>query len=113
MTVIVRADLHSHLGPGGKNPGFDESMNLFHDKLGDGGIVVIANFADDRGRGRYGEFINQSGGDYLRIFLAGKRVTYVPEVGMWVIGGQEIQTNNGHLLAIGTRYGSIVKTTET
>jgi hypothetical protein len=76
-----------------------------------GGIVVIANFFDDRGRGRYGEFINQRGID--RIFVAGKRATYVPEVRMWVVGAQEIQAKDGHLLAIGTKYGSIVKTTET
>jgi hypothetical protein len=44
MVITVKADLHTHLGPGGKNLGFDESMNLFHDKLGDGGYSCYCKF---------------------------------------------------------------------
>ncbi len=114
METEVEADLHTHLGPGGKNPGFDESMDLFHEKLGDGGIVVIANFADDSGHGRFEEFVEQGGGKYERVPIGDKRAYYVPPpIGMLIIKGQEIQAKDGHLLAIAMPYREVIKTTET
>jgi len=105
---MAKADLHNHLGSQGKNPGFDETINLAYNKLGNGGIFGIANSDDFR----YENFINQKGGKYERVPLleSDKRMIYVPDKNILVVKCQEMFTKQGHVLATAMPYKENVNT---
>ncbi len=109
--TMIKADLHNHLGKNGANPGFDETIDIFHGNLGPNSIFGIANSNDYR----YEDFIEQSGGKYNREHIGDdKRAVYVPEKKILVVKDQEMFTKKGHVLAIAMPYGrNNVETTDT
>ena len=100
----MKLDIHNHLGSNGANPGFDETIDLVHSRLGDNSAFGIANSDDFR----YENFIEQKG-KYERIYLDNGRAVYVPEKKVLVIKTQEMFTKQGHILAIATPYHKNVK----
>jgi hypothetical protein len=106
-TITWKADLHNHLGSHGSNPGFDETIDMIHSTLGDYCMFGIAN-SDDK---RYERFITQRGKYERAIFKRNlKDAVYVPEKKCLVIKCQEMFTEEGHILAIGTPFGYNIKT---
>jgi hypothetical protein len=103
---MIKADLHNHLGSNGKNPGFDETIDLVHNKLGPNSAFGIAD-SDDY---RYEQFVEQEKGRYHREYITNGRAVYVPEKEVLVVKCQEMFTKEGHILAIAMPYGKIVKT---
>jgi len=101
----MKADLHNHLGSNGANPGFDETIDLVYNKLGPNSAFGIADSDDFR----YESFIEQKG-EYERYGIEKNRAVYVPEKKVLVVKCQEMFTKEGHILAIATPYGKIVKT---
>jgi len=100
----IKIDLHNHLGRGGKNPGFDKTIDLAHSKLGYGGVFGICN--DGPTDKRYEKFVNQKGGKYKRIFIdIDKSCVYVPEKEISVVKVEEIEPKAGHFLAVGMPSG--------
>lgn len=108
----IKADLHNHLGKNGRNPGFDETIDLVHFKLGDGGIFGICN--DGHTDFRYEDFINQGGGKYNRVELdKDKKVIYVPEKKISVVGVEEVESKQGHFIVVGMPQNKKIQTTKT
>ncbi len=107
---MVRADLHNHLGRNGDNPGFDETIDIAHPRLGNGGIFGIAN-SDDY---RYEAFVQQKGGKYNRVNRIndkGYRVAvYVPEKDILVVKCQEMFTDKADVLAIAMPHNLNIST---
>jgi hypothetical protein len=101
---MIRADLHNHLGRDGANPGFDETINIAHSRLGNGGIIGIAN-SDDY---RFEKFVSQRG-KYSRTTID-NRAVYVHEKDMWVVKCQEMFTEKGDILAVAMPKSVNVKT---
>ena len=101
----MKADLHNHLGTNGANPGFDETIDLVHNKLGHYSMFGIVNSDDSR----YERFVEQRG-KYDRQIIDGGKAVYVPKRGVLVVKCQEMFTKEGHILAIATPYGKNVKT---
>lgn len=96
----VKTDLHNHLGKNGKNPGFDETIDLVHSRLGEGGIFGICN--DGYVDFRYEEFVNQSGGKYERVKLdEDGRVIWVREKDIHIVGVEEVESKQGHFIVAG------------
>lgn len=91
-----KVDIHNHLGRNGDNPGFDETIDIVHRRLGDGGVFGIAN-SDDY---RFEIFVSQGGGRYNRVPVSDGRAFHVPEKDMLVVKCQEMFTEKGHVLAI-------------
>ncbi len=109
---MAKADLHNHLGSQGKNPGFDETIDLAYNRLGNGGIFGIADSDDFR----YENFVSQKGGRYERVPLleeSDKRMIYVPEKNITVVKCQEMFTKQGHVLAVAMPYRNNVTIKDT
>jgi hypothetical protein len=102
---MIKADLHNHLGRNGDNPGFDQTIDIAHLRLGNGGIFGVANFDNNT----YEKFVEQKGGKYNRWGLISddsREVgVYVPEKGILVLKCQEIPTDRGEVLAIAMPHG--------
>jgi len=105
---IHKADIHNHLGRNGANPGFDETIDIAHARLGNGGIFGIANSDDFR----YEKFVEQKGGKYKRITVSDKIGVYVPEKQMFVVKCQEVFSKQGHILAIAMPHGKNIASKE-
>jgi hypothetical protein len=101
----MKADLHNHLGSNGANPGFDETIDFVHKTLGHYSMFGIAD-SDDL---RYERFVEQEG-KYEREIINEGRAIYVPKRGVLAVKCQEMFTKEGHILAIATPYGKLVKT---
>ena len=98
--MIVKADLHNHLRTRSDMHGlFNPAIDKTKKRLGAGGILGVVNF-DDR---RYEDFVSQKGG-YEREKI-GRNAIYVPEKDILVVKGQEVPTQDGHILVIGLNYG--------
>lgn len=96
----MKIDLHNHLGRNGKNPGFDETIDIVHKRLGDNSAFGICNCT--AGDYRYENFANQKGGKYSRNWIdKEKRILYVPEKQIYVLGCEEVQSKQGHLVVAG------------
>lgn len=97
---MPKIDLHNHLGPDGANPGFDETIDIVHKKLGEGGIFGICN--DGPEDWRYENFINQPGGKYDRDPLTyDKGVFWIPQKDIYVVGVEEVEPKEGSFIAVG------------
>lgn len=96
----MKVDLHNHLGVNGKNPGFDETINIVHKRLGNNSAFGICN--DGYSDFRYENFANQKGGKYSRNWIdREKRILYVPEKMLYVMGVEEVESKQGHFLVAG------------
>ena len=91
--MTYKADLHNHLATFEHMPNFNKTLDIASKKLGKGGILGLVNGKDNR----YEKFISQKG--YERQDF--KNCIYVPEKDILVVKGQEVFTNQGHLLAYG------------
>lgn len=101
--MIVKADLHNHLRTRSDMYGlFNPAIDKAKKRLGARGILGVVNF-DDR---RYEDFVDQRGYDREKI---GRNAIYVPEKDILVVKGQEVPTNDGHILVIGLNYGVHLK----
>lgn len=98
MKTGRKADLHNHLRTrvGLKRGDFNRTLDIASIRLGPGALLGITNFADDK---RYEIFLGLPG--YERIELQEKTALYVPQKHVFVVKGQEIPTNQGHLLVLG------------
>ena len=98
MSRKVNADLHNHLRTWtwtGKKD-FDRAVKAAFKRLGSGGVLGITNFADTRyelytrqPRRHFGD----NKGNAIHVIE--------PERDLLVVKGQEVQTNQGHLLILG------------
>ena len=87
---MIKIDLHNHLGKNGKNPGFDQTIDIAHKQLGNNGVFGICN--DGPVDYRYQEFTTQGGGKYDRVWLGeDKRALFVPQKQIYVVGVKEIE----------------------
>jgi hypothetical protein len=95
----MKADLHNHLGRNGANPGFDETIDLVYNKLGENFAFGICNSTPTDYR--FENFVNQKG-KYERVWLDDeKRFLLVPEKQIYVVGAEEVGTKQGHLVVAG------------
>ena len=92
-----KTSLHNHLGRNGRNPGFDETIDIVYNALGSRGIFGIGNCNDIR----YEDFINQRG-RYERKFIGNGDpkenhiAVYVPDKEIMIVRGQEVFSDKGH-----------------
>lgn len=94
----VKADLHNHLRTSSrfKQTDFNKAINIAEKRLGKGGILGLVNFEDKR----YERFIGLKG--YDRVYLgSNKNAIFVPEKSIVVLKGQEVPTQNSHILVLG------------
>jgi hypothetical protein len=93
----VNADLHNHFSTF-ENIGdcFNKAINRAKRNLKENGIFAVIN-AQDKGLGRYETFLGLRG--YKRVDLGNS--LYVPEQEIYVIKGQEVFTQGGHILVLG------------
>lgn len=91
----VRADLHNHLRTFSTMKNFNGYIDCTLNFLGKGGILGVVNFSD----ARYEEFVSLKG--YERVKVGNGNAYYVPKKDILIVKGQEIETDDGHLLAIG------------
>ena len=97
---MIKVDLHNHLGKNGANPGFDETIDFVHKRLGNLGVFGICN--DGPNDYRYQEFTSQGRGKYERVWIGDdKRVLFVPEKQIYVVGVEEVEPSQGHFLVVG------------
>ncbi len=94
----IKADFHNHFSTL-ENIGdniFDKSIRVAQKNLGIAGIFGVIN-AQDKGIGRYETFLEQ-GGNNVKDF---GNAFGVPNYGIYVIKGQEVFTQGGHILVLG------------
>ncbi len=95
----MKADLHNHLRTSSRldDKDFNKAIDIASQRLGVNGIFAMVNFSDDR----YERFIQLRG--YERIYVGeNSNGVYIPEKKLYVVKGQEIPTERGHLLILGT-----------
>lgn len=95
---VVKADLHSHLRTTSywQEGDFNRAVDVAQRRLGEGGIFGLVNFSDTR----YETFSGLTG--YDRDFVGeGKNAVYVPQKDIFIVRGQEVPTQQGHLLVLG------------
>jgi len=97
----IKADLHNHFSTL-ENIGeiFNQAMNIAQQNLGAEGIFGVIN-AQDKGSGRYETFLGQGGRKAENLGNA----FYVPDKGIYVVKGQEVFSEGGHILVLGLNYG--------
>lgn len=101
----VKADLHNHLNTSSNMKGlFNPAIDIASERLGSGGIFALVNFEDER----YEQFSEEKG--YERTDLG--NALYVPRKDILVIKGQEVPTQDGHLLVLGLEKGVRLKSGE-
>src|SRR3989344_1370623 len=94
----VKADLHNHLRTSSRSydVDFNRAIDIATRRLGDGAIFGVVNFADKR----YEHFTGLRG--YERVYVGEKNNgIYVPQQNVLVIKGQEVPTNECHILVFG------------
>ena len=97
-TRIVRADLHNHLRTSSywRRGDFNRAVDVAQRRLGAGGITGLINFSDKR----FETFAELPG--YERTFVGeSQNAIYVPQKDILIAKGQEIPTQQGHLLVLG------------
>ena len=99
---MVKADLHNHLRTSKRvlNGDFNRVIDIASAKLGEDSIIGIVNRSDRK----YEELVSQKG--YYREFIERNgSVVYIPEKKVYIIKGQEVQSNEGNLLVLGVPKG--------
>lgn len=96
-TRLVKADWHNHLRTGAdlSSLNFNEIIDLSKERGGPGAILGIVNFDDKH----YEQFAEKPG--YERIDLGNG--LYIPEKDVLAVKGEEVATNQGHLIILGLR----------
>ena len=97
----VKADLQNHLRTSSnlKQEDFNKAIDLARQRLGENGIFALVNFSDRR----YEHFIGFRG--YERVYARENRnAVYVPEKQVLIVKGQEVPTQQGHLLILGLGF---------
>lgn len=106
----MKIDLHNHLGRNGKNPGFDETINLVYNRLGNNSMFGITNCPS--GDYRFENFTKQKG-KYTHDWLdEEKRILFIPEKQIYIMGTEEVQTKQGHLLVAGMPSNKKIQKTD-
>ncbi len=101
---MMKADLHNHLGKNGANPGFDETIDIAYRRLGSNSMIGICDDGCDDYRRE--KFMNQSGGKYQRLWMNDKKsLMLVPEKMIYVVGVEEVEPKQGHIIVIGMPEG--------
>ena len=106
MTRKVKADLHNHLKSSSRldDSYFNLAIDIASERLGPGGTFGMINFDDKR----YERFIRSHG--YERVYVGENRnAVYVPEKDILIVKGQEVPTQQGHLLILGLGYDEHMK----
>ena len=106
MVGRIKADFHNHLRTSSnlQDEDFNQSIDLAHRRLGRGGAFGMINFSDTRYE-RFSEL-----GGYQRIYVGPqKNAIYIPEKDILVVKGQEVPTEQGHLLVLGLGYDQHIK----
>ena len=94
----VKADLHNHFRTSSNMDGlFDPAVNTIFRNLGIYSLIGLINFEDQR----YEKFIQQPG--YERQDLGNS--IYLPKLDILIVKGQEVPTQQGHLLVLGIEKG--------
>jgi hypothetical protein len=104
----IRADLHTHFGhtaDRAREYGFDRIVEHASEKLGEGGILGIADFFGNYGTHfHYGEFAQLESDKYEKVDLGNG--IYVPQKDLLVVRGEEIAVSHEgeecHLLVFGS-----------
>ena len=101
----VMASLHEHLRTSSRMKNFNRIVDKAKDRLGEGGIVGLINFNDER----YERFSELTG--YAREFIGKPHsaLRIVPG-DLLIVKGQEVPTQQGHVLIVGLPYGMQLKT---
>jgi len=91
----IKADLHNHLRTSSifRDEDFNKTIDIIYKKLGDRTILGMINFGDNR----YEKFSGLKGYDRQNLGNA----LYIPEKGILIIKGEEVPTEQGHLLVLG------------
>ncbi len=100
---MVKADLHNHLRTSSsfRDADFNRAVDLTRKKLGSGAVLGMINFADDR----YEDLVSRPGYERQNIGNA----VYVPDKEVLIVKGQEIPTQQGHLLVLGIEQNKHLK----
>ena len=101
----IRADLHNHFSTRSLVLDFDRVVERISRTLGPGGICGFVNFEDQR----YEAFSKHASGD--RIENLGNAL-YVLDKDLLIVKGQEVPTQQGHLLVLGLEEGTHLKSGE-
>jgi len=97
----IKADLHNHFSTF-ENIGivFNQAIDTAQKNLGADGIFGVIN-AQDQGLGRYETLLRQGKGKTEDLGNA----FYVPSKKIYVVKGQEVFTQGGHILVLGLNHG--------
>lgn len=97
----IKTDLHNHFSTF-ENIGnvFNQAIDIAQRNLGKDGMFGVIN-AQDKGIGRYETFLEQGGKKAEDL----KNAFYVPNKNIYVIKGQEVFTQGGHILVLGLKHG--------
>jgi hypothetical protein len=97
----IKADLHNHFSTF-ENIGnvFNQAIDIAQKNLGADGIFGVIN-AQDKRIGRYETFLRQGGSKVEDL----ENAFYVPSKNIYVIKGQEVFTQGGHILVLGLNQG--------
>lgn len=96
----VKIGLHNHFRTSSwvKERDLEKAAKIARERLGPGAVIGLVNFSDFR----YEQTIERSP---LKNKVDLGNAVYLPDYDVLVIKGQEIPTNQGHLLAMGVRHG--------
>jgi hypothetical protein len=108
VNPTYKVDLHNHLGPYGRNPGFNNTINIASKHLGRNGVFGITNSSGpssiDGADRRFQDFYDQREG-YERDWVNDEHsIFFVPEKGIYVVGVEEVITREGHLVVAGMPF---------
>ncbi|MEK6760720.1 MAG: hypothetical protein AABX93_02240 [Nanoarchaeota archaeon] len=109
-TRKVKADFHNHLRTSSRlaDSDFNRAVDIAECRLGSGGTFGMINFDDKR----YEKFIGFKG--YNRDYIGeNKNAIYIPGKDILIVKGQEVPTQQGHLLILGLGYDEHIKQNQT
>jgi hypothetical protein len=106
MEFEFRADLHNHLRTVANMDGlYHPMMRIASRRLGNMGVLGVVDFENYGDNSRYAQIRSQAKG---RIADLGNSF-YDCNYGVFVVKGQEVQTDKGHILVIGLNQNQFIK----